>query len=91
MTNRATRIQELQRLIAAEEISTANGATPQLDDNGQETQDIATCGSCGKSWNDALITERTPAPSGRCPFEHIHDEIAELRSLAAEAKRILGK
>lgn len=34
---------------------------------------IATCGTCGQSWDDLLITSMTPAPSGRCPFEAFHD------------------
>lgn len=33
---------------------------------------IATCGSCGLSWDDSLSTGWTPAPSGRCPFEYFH-------------------
>lgn len=45
------------------------------EDGGPDIQ-VATCGHCGRSWNDALITSRTPTPSGRCPFEdkHIYDE-----------------
>lgn len=78
---RQARIDELRRLIASRRISIDNGATPQLDDEGQVVEDIATCGNCGESWNDALITERTPAPSGRCPYEYEHDAIAELRRL----------
>jgi len=31
-----------------------------------------TCGDCGLSWNDAVPTAWTPAPSGRCPFEYFH-------------------
>lgn len=34
---------------------------------------IATCGTCGLSWNDAAVTSMTPAPAGRCPFEAFHD------------------
>ena len=33
---------------------------------------IATCGTCDRSWNDAIVTSYTPAPAGRCPFEHWH-------------------
>lgn len=80
----AGRIKQLETLIAAEEISEANGATPQYDENGRVKQDIVTCGNCGKSWNDALITDRTPAPSARCPYEYIHAEIAELARLRVE-------
>lgn len=34
--------------------------------------DRATCGDCGRSWDDAVITSTTPVPSGRCPFEAFH-------------------
>jgi hypothetical protein len=78
---RTARIAELANIIAAEEISEANGARPQLDDYGKVIVETATCGNCGTSWNDALISERTPVPSARCPYEHIHQEIAELRKL----------
>lgn len=37
------------------------------------TPDIATCGACGLSWDDAIVTSWTPAPSARCPFEYFHD------------------
>jgi hypothetical protein len=33
---------------------------------------LATCGSCGLTWDDGLITGWTPVPSGRCPFEYFH-------------------
>lgn len=32
----------------------------------------ATCGTCGRSWDDAKATSLTPAPSARCPFEYFH-------------------
>lgn len=32
--------------------------------------DVATCGECGRSWDDGQSTAVTPAPSGRCPFEY---------------------
>lgn len=79
--NREKRIAELTRLIKSEEISVENGATPQLDDNGNTKVQMSTCGNCGMSWNDALITGTTPAPSGRCPYEYIHAEIKELKRL----------
>lgn len=34
--------------------------------------DVATCGSCGRSWDDAVVSGLTPAPSARCPFEYEH-------------------
>jgi len=33
---------------------------------------VATCGTCGRSWDDALVTSYTPAPAARCPFEAFH-------------------
>jgi hypothetical protein len=33
-----------------------------------------TCGECGRSWNDAEPSARTPSPAGRCPFEDIHGD-----------------
>ena len=84
------RIDELESEIADAEISEDNGATPQLDDNGKTRVEMATCGECSKSWNDALISGSTPAPSGRCPYEHIHEEIAELKTLQALADECDG-
>ena len=90
--NPAQRIQELEALIKSEEISEANGARPQLDDAGNVKQDPTTCGNCGMTWNDALITGRTPAPAARCPYEDIHPEIKELARLkrqhAASVKKV---
>lgn len=31
-----------------------------------------TCGTCGRSWDDDAVTDRTPVPSARCPFEPFH-------------------
>jgi hypothetical protein len=36
-------------------------------------RDVATCGTCGRSWDDSVITSVTPVPGGRCPFEAEHD------------------
>lgn len=33
---------------------------------------LATCGECGRAWNDGISTSMTPAPAGRCPFEYYH-------------------
>ena len=49
------------------------GATPTFDDDGNEKIVIATCGHCGRSWNDAAVSSVTPVPSGRCPFEYEHE------------------
>ncbi len=35
---------------------------------------IATCGTCGRSWDDTLSTSVTPTPAARCPFEYQHGE-----------------
>lgn len=34
--------------------------------------DLVTCGGCGLTWDDAIATGYTPAPSARCPFEAFH-------------------
>jgi len=36
-------------------------------------QRVSTCGTCGRSWDDAVITSMTPVPAARCPFEYFHD------------------
>lgn len=36
-------------------------------------RDPVTCGECGLTWDDAVVTGMTPAPSGRCPFEYFHE------------------
>lgn len=41
---------------------------------GEKAKDKVTCGTCGLSWDDAIPTAWTPAPSGRCPFEYFHAE-----------------
>ena len=35
-------------------------------------KDPATCGTCHLTWDDAIVTSMTPAPSARCPFEQFH-------------------
>jgi hypothetical protein len=44
------------------------------DDDGTPLSEFATCGVCHLSWDDAVITSRTPVPAGRCPFEDQHPE-----------------
>lgn len=39
---------------------------------GQLPRTACTCGTCHLSWDDAIATSYTPAPSGRCPFEAFH-------------------
>lgn len=84
------RIDELESEIAASEISEDNGATAQHDEDGNVIVKMATCGTCGKSWNDALITGTTPAPSVRCPYEYLHQEIDELKALKVLAEEAEG-
>jgi hypothetical protein len=31
---------------------------------------VLTCGVCGRSWDDDVVTGLTPVPSARCPFEY---------------------
>lgn len=38
----------------------------------QPATDRTTCGYCGLSWDDAIVTSMTPAPAARCPFEYFH-------------------
>lgn len=55
-------------------LTPVSGAEPRIDpETGREVVDIATCGHCERSWNDAAISGSTPAPSGRCPFEYEHE------------------
>jgi hypothetical protein len=39
-----------------------------LDTTGNPKTDHVTCGNCGRTWTDAVITGITPAPSALCPF-----------------------
>lgn len=39
--------------------------------------DVATCGECGRSWDDSLSTAVTPTPAARCPFEYDHEDETE--------------
>jgi hypothetical protein len=38
----------------------------------EATRTLATCGGCGRSWDDGIVTSMTPAPAARCPFEYFH-------------------
>lgn len=49
---------------------TAYGA----DHPGTRAYDVATCGTCGRSWDDSVSSAVTPTPGGRCPFEYDHEE-----------------
>ncbi len=50
-------------------------ATHTYNDDGSVRVVMATCGTCGRTWNDAAISSLTPTPSARCPWESEHDEI----------------
>lgn len=39
---------------------------------GRSMRDFATCGTCGRVWDDRHYSGVTPAPAGRCPFEYSH-------------------
>jgi hypothetical protein len=41
-------------------------------DVDEPAKDRKTCGYCGWSWDDAIVTGMTPAPGARCPFESFH-------------------
>lgn len=36
----------------------------------------ATCGHCGRTWDDGHPSSVTPVPAARCPFEydHVYDD-----------------
>jgi hypothetical protein len=61
-----------------ENLTPVPGATPRYDDDGREIVDVVTCGTCGRSWNDAAISSLTPTPSARCPFEYEHTEVESI-------------
>ena len=66
---------EARRKVAAEEVP--DDYPVKVLKPGTEAyrnaKDLTTCGTCGRSWDDAVITGMTPAPSARCPFEYYHD------------------
>ena len=49
-----------------------------------------TCGDCGLSWDDSVSTSMTPAPAGRCPFEHFHVAVAVARFVTDPDTQTLG-
>lgn len=50
----------------------------------------ATCGFCGRSWDDGISTSRTPTSGGRCPFEDFHEH-ADAKALLAEREKLEGE
>lgn len=75
-------IRELLRQVG-EHIEAIGSAEVQVDEDGKAIVELARDGECGLTWNDAAIGTWTPAPSARCPYEPIHEEIATLRKLRA--------
>lgn len=61
--------------------------------SGQEAKDKVTCGHCGLSWDDAIPTSWTPAPSARCPFEyfHLYPEDTKQRSVTNATEKTMSK
>lgn len=62
--------EERLRQITALHVPDDYPVRPLADDESAE--DRVTCGTCGRSWDDAVVTGMTPAPSARCPFEAFH-------------------
>jgi hypothetical protein len=61
--------------ISAEPVYTDHiDGDPQYDDDGELVHRPTKCGTCNRTWNDAIISSTTPVPSGRCPFESKHKE-----------------
>lgn len=61
-----------------------NFSVKELDED-DDAEDRVTCGTCGRSWDDAIPTTWTPAPSGRCPFEYYHaDQDSDREQLGYE-------
>jgi hypothetical protein len=69
------------------ELTPIPNAQPRYDENGNEVVDIVTCGVCGRSWNDAQVSQWTPVPSARCPFEYEHE--SESDTYADEIRAIV--
>jgi hypothetical protein len=65
---------ESEYLWPEDVVAVEAGARRSYDADGRPVVDLATCGTCGRTWDDALVTSVTPAPSGRCPFEYEHGE-----------------
>jgi hypothetical protein len=66
-------MRELAAEAGSEQATFGERGRVQYDSDGDPVVAMATCGACGRRWNDALITSMTPAPSARCPFEYDHD------------------
>jgi hypothetical protein len=51
--------------------------------NRTDRPGATTCGTCELTWDDAVVTSMTPAPSARCPFEPFHSEAPRPRARKA--------
>lgn len=69
------------KVLTAEEIAATCGVCrpghkipgePLCSRHGKVIREVMTCGECGRSWDDSIGTEWTPAPAARCPFEYFH-------------------
>lgn len=65
MTDMDKEVARVDAIIAAGSV--------QIDSDGHDIIETETCGTCGRSWNAARISELTPPPSGRCPYEYAHN------------------
>lgn len=65
---------EREELPGAVDIANQIAAGRQvMGENGEPKVAMTTCGTCGRTWDDARITSFTPTPAGRCPFEAFHE------------------
>lgn len=60
-----------------EDITPVPGAELRYGDDGEPIIELATCGVCGRTWNDAAVSGVTPVPAGRCPFEYDHADMLD--------------
>ena len=52
--------------------------------------DLVTCGGCNRTWDDAVVTSWTPAPSARCPFEYDHPHLSEIVTPGTYLARVIS-
>ena len=59
---------------------------PRIDgETGDVTHDWITCGNCGRTWDDSVVTGITPAPGAMCPFCNANAVEASRKTAAQEA------
>lgn len=75
--------QPQHRYIAPDPDVPAGWPVVALPQDYPDANTLATCGTCGRSWDDDIITSMTPAPGARCPFEPFHVEDAPAPALPA--------